>query len=207
MRKILMYAISAGVLAVGGMAQAATIRVTEGNRAQVAGTDPINDVFIPGSTDGYDFGNIDTDTIEIYGRVTRAEDQYLFQFNAVSSFSISFIFGGYDLENGGSVTASGWTGDDGKEAIFSLLDGLGVELDAKTYTTDYTAGEALIFAGGPGSYGLKIDGQGRTEGLYDIRLLGLTATSEPQPVPLPATGLLLMGGVAGLGALRRRRRA
>ena len=197
MRKFLMYAVSAGFLAVGGMAQAATIGVTEGNRAQVAGTDKIGDVFIPGALDGYDFGNLDSNAIELYGRVTRAADAYLFQFTTSSAFSISFLFGGYDLENGGSVSESGWTGVDGKKAIFSLTDGVGSILESKEYTADYTGGVAEIFSGGPGTYGLLIDGSGRTESLYDLRI---------EAVPLPATGLLLIGGIAGLGAIRRRRK-
>ena len=35
----------------------------------------------------------------------------------------------------------------------------------------------------------------------------LFATNMPAPVPLPATGLMLLGGLGGLAALRRRKRA
>ncbi len=41
-----------------------------------------------------------------------------------------------------------------------------------------------------------------------FKLTGMTVTvpDEPAPVPLPAAGLLLMGAVGGLAAIRRRRR-
>ncbi len=42
-----------------------------------------------------------------------------------------------------------------------------------------------------------------------FKLTGLTVTvpDEPAPVPLPAAGLLLAGGLGGLAAIRRRKRA
>lgn len=197
MKRMSTYVASLALIAVAGAAQAATIKVTEGVRDKIAGSTAISDVFAPGGAAGYDFGDLDSNTIELYGRVTSAQDLYTFDFTTSSTFEVSFLFGGYDLANGGAVSESGWTGDDGKDAIFSLLDGVGATITSQTFTTDYTSGVALIFSGGPGDYSLLIDGQGNSEGLYDV---GISA------VPLPASALLLVGGLAALGGLARRRK-
>lgn len=44
-------------------------------------------------------------------------------------------------------------------------------------------------------------------GTANLRIGAIDATLTPAPVPLPASALLLMGGVGGLSLLRRRRRA
>ena len=152
----------------------------------------------------FDLGMVGSDVLEVYGRVVNAVDNFAFGFSTTGAFSIDFIFGGYDLAAGGSELLSGFVveGADAKTATFRLLDaddGFSVveEID---FTTDLTGGPSGIFSGGAGSYVIQVDGSGVNAGgigLYDIRV---------SQVPLPASSLLLIAGVAGLGAVRRRQR-
>ena len=48
---------------------------------------------------------------------------------------------------------------------------------------------------------------GTNPGYYHGAKVKLNATYEVAPVPLPASALLLLGGIAGLGVMRRRRKA
>jgi hypothetical protein len=69
------------------------------------------------------------------------------------------------------------------------------------FTFDLTVADASNFAGYNPSF--KIQWLGGKPGKYDL----VSQTLTPTPVPLPAALPLLLGGVAGLGFMRRRKTA
>jgi hypothetical protein len=212
---------AATAVALAAPASAATVAsFTEGTRALVDGTVRIN----PSDTSPNPAGAFDLlaggslsggESVEVYGRIVDSVDNFFF-INAATAFTVNFIFGGYDVIDGqGNVTSStsvsGFTGEPagqnpGKTAIFRLLDaGNGFsEVDAATFTSDVTSGPERIFSAGAGQYVFQVDGscQGcstiESVGLYDI---------EISAVPLPASVLLLLAGMGGLGVIARRKSA
>ncbi|MEM9344366.1 MAG: VPLPA-CTERM sorting domain-containing protein [Pseudomonadota bacterium] len=192
-----------------GVADAATVAYTEGARPRVEGTTKLSDV--AGSASGaYDVftndggalgGSFDIgDVVRVYGRVVGGVDTYTF--DTSTDFTIRFIFGGYDLANGGSVNESGFVSETvaEKTATFRLTNTDTNDIQTVTYTTDITGGNSFIFAGGPGTYLFSIDGrgdQGRPVGLYDLRITA---------VPLPASALLMLTALGGVAVASRRTR-
>lgn len=190
-------------LFVGSAASAATIGYTEGIRPTVAGTIDINPPDVASGSPGFDVGDLgvgagEFETIEIYGRIVGAKDTY--NFSSSTDFIIEFIFGGYDLEGGGSVTESGFVKDNsgGSSSNFSLttLNGLVSFAVANPVMTDITSGASLLFAATAGDYIFMIDGL-TDAATYDIRI---------QAVPIPAALPLFLAGMGSIGLLGRRRR-
>jgi hypothetical protein len=198
-------------VALASGASAATVGITEGTRDTVDGTSKIagpDSSPLPGGAYDLDaLGSLGTDDFEIYGRIVDSIDNFAFGFTAMSTFKISWIFGGYTTNNGANlVTDSGFVKEGGadKTATFSLLKDLGGGTFSAVggpidYETNVTSGTALIFSAGPGDYVFQIDGSGPNAsgsgvGLYDVRV---------SAVPLPAAGWLLIAGVGGLAAMRR----
>lgn len=208
-------------------AMAATVTVTEGNgdnRRTVAGsvdldTDSAGTGVDLDALNGGAFGF--GDTIGIYGRIVGAVDRFTYTFTSGVNFNVDFDFDGYDLEAGGSVGA-GFSGlvdqedvlsgdadqvinGGGKIVEISLINDLLPDL-VRSFTTNVsslTSGDSSIFSDvAAGEWTLVVDGRFRpnqdTAALYDI---------EISAVPLPAGGLLLLGGLGGLAALRRRKKA
>lgn len=222
MKNVLLPAIASLFLA--ATAHAATVTVTEGNgqnRALVAGSTDLEDA-PPGGT-GFDLDALlggpfgEGDTIGIYGRIVSSVDRFTYSFTAGVNFDVLFDFDGYDLDNGDTVAAglSGLidqsvvtSGGDpvndggGKGVVISLFQGLTL-IDSNPYTTNVTSAttsDNVIFGDvAAGSYTLVIDGSGGPNkgrpALYDI---------EISAVPLPLPGLLLVAGLGGLAALRRK---
>lgn len=201
---LLAAALSLGVTA----ASAATVRISEGSRAPILGSIDLGDVR-GAPTGAYDTGTLGAgDSLELYGRIVGAVDT--FAFTSAQSFTVSFLFGGYETAKG-VVRASGFigTGTRDNTSVFRLLDATDPSrmIAERTYTSsilseDGNGGTARIFAGGPGSYLFQIDGSRQGNGgnaaLYDI---------EISAVPLPASALLLLAGVGALGAMRRMKAA
>ena len=152
--------------------------------------------------------------VGIAGRIVNAVDQW--SFTTEVAWSISFVdldiddqafFDSSDITNppsGGGFNPAG--NGDPTVAIFSIL----LESDNSVlYSTGPIAATAagagteglLDYTGVAGTYILKIDGSGQQGGnegaTYDIGI---------STVPVPAAGLLLMAGVGGLAALKRRRK-
>ena len=208
---------------------AATVTFTEGTRDLVASAIKLGDTDSdPGAafdTVGGSGGAISGvfgsgDQVDVHGRIVDAVDNFAFM--ADTAFNIEFNFGGYflsdgddsDLSDNAFVSASGFVSEGfaDKSSTFSLLrvTEAGHELvDSFTYGTDLLSGldnlknpgTSLIFAAGPGSYVLQIDGSGENAdgsgvGLYDLSVISV--------IPLPAAGFLLLGGLGGLALLRRK---
>ncbi len=204
-------------LAMASAASAATYSFTEGNgqnRALVAGSTDLDDA--SGGGTGFILNDIGGgESLGIYGRIVGGVDR--FTFTSTSVFDVSFDFDGYDLDGGGSVgadfsglvdqnfaTSSGQQGAaGGKGVTISLLDDLSNVVGSQFFITNVTTNTLLdptIFGGiGPGTYTLVVDGTDgparRRAALYDI---------EVASVPLPAAGFLLLAGLGGLVATRRK---
>lgn len=198
------------IAALPTLSSSATVGITEGIRPLVAGTTavPTTDTSAnPANAFNLDtLGTLGPDTFEIYGRIVDSVDNFAFGFSSTSTFKANWIFGGYSLASGAFVSDSGFVaqGNTPKTATFNLLDadnGFSV-VSTLTAPTDITSGPSLLFSAGPGNYVLQVDGSGANAagngvGLYDIRI---------SAVPLPASALLLIFGVGGLGAMSRRKR-
>ncbi|PWJ15036.1 VPLPA-CTERM sorting domain-containing protein [Jannaschia seohaensis] len=200
-------------LAFSGAASAATLKVTEGNRALVNGTVAVAD---PGPV-GVNLGTVDgINVAESYGVLVAGQDGYTFVSTALTA-SIDFVFGGIQTVagnlNSGLITSIDAGDNEGPKTItFNLYSGNtngGTLLDTTSRTGDVTTladngGTTSIFSGlAAGSYYFEIlgNGDGRAT-TYDITYTGV---GEASPVPLPASALLLIGGIAGLGFARRRK--
>ncbi len=220
-------AAAAITLAYAGAASAATLTVTESqgqNRALVAGSVDLDDADDAGG--GFDLnalngGNafIGSDDLQIHGRIVSSIDRFTFEVS--TAFNLDFDFDGYLLDAGGSVSAdlSGLVdhdvvlaGDDpqlvasGKEVTISLIDSMMNTVATETFLTNVSSATTMdenIFSNiAAGTYILSIDGtQGSATGtaaLYDLKI---------SAIPLPAPALLLLGGLGGLVAARRKRSA
>ena len=189
------------LLAISNTVFAATIGAyTEGVRDQVAGTTLVVPTDSPNSLPGFALGDLTSagDHIFLHGRIVGAVDNY--SFSSATAFTIEFIFGGLQLEGGGSTLTSGFVydeqgNDNDNTADFMLDDGINPPLMAQ-YMTEVTGGNSLIFSVGPGTYDFIIDGTGGGA-LYDIKITA---------VPIPAALPLLLGGVGVLGLFGRKRK-
>ncbi len=206
MNKFLKFATVSAVVLAGSVANAATITYTEGVREQIVDsvrvTGGSNGVYdVSDTLPGFDLGTVDADnSVNLHGRVTWKSDAYNFVSNNV--FDLSWIFDGYELASG-FVAASGFTessiGRDGAGAAdFTLINyDTGDSYSTGILGTGITSGNSVVFAGlSAGSYGLLISGASRAGSEYDLQLAA---------VPLPASALFLLTGLAGLGFARRRR--
>ena len=193
-------------------AMASTISITEGKRDLVAGSVAQSDAGNR-AENARDLGAVDNGPLEVYGRVVDTLDNFLF--SASQAFSISWIFGGYLLADNAFVAASGFVSEGlaQKSSTFRLLDansGFSV-VAAETFGTGLTSGNPVLFSAGPGDYVLQIDGSGANApgqgvGLFDIRIATTPSVNvQIAPVPLPASSLALLGGLAGLGWVGRRK--
>ena len=213
MKKSLLAALVAAASIAGTSSFAAVIGFTEGTRDHVQGTQQLSPKDTsPNPNNAFDLDGVGTlgpDTFEIYGRIVDSVDNFSFGFTATTGFNISWIFGGYNLESDGSfVSQSGFVseGSAEKKATLKLLDANNTNsvLQSVDFQTDVTSGPEVIFSAGAGDYVIQIDGSGSVNapgngvGLYDIQI---------SAVPLPASALFLLAGVAGLGAVARRKKA
>jgi len=186
------FAVSAFLMS--SVVSAATVIITEGNRGLVAGSTTYSPIDAPGEEPGYDLETIGLneafDTIELHGRVVTDTD--FFHFTAKSSFVMDYIFGGYDLQDGGSVAESGIVaeGTQGSTITLSLINTSGTGTSSIfSLPTNITSNESLFVTNAPGDYILSFAGQG-VPVLYDIRI---TAVPLPAALPLMAAGMAIMG--------------
>ncbi|MEM1077506.1 MAG: VPLPA-CTERM sorting domain-containing protein [Pseudomonadota bacterium] len=219
-------AAAAFTLAYAGAASAATLTVTESqgqNRALVLDSVDLDDAADSGggfNLNALNGGNAFTssDDLQVHGRIVSSVDQFTFEIS--STFNLDFDFDGYLLDAGGAIGAdlSGLVdhdvvlaGDDpalvasGKEVTISLTDSM-MNSVSETFFTNVSSATVMdsnIFSNmAAGTYTLSIDGtQGSATGvaaLYDLKI---------SAVPLPAPALLLLAGLGGLVAARRKRTA
>lgn len=186
-----------------GAATASTVSFTEGQRAQVAGSTVIVPRDAAGSRPGFDLGAVGSST-EVHGRIVESNDFYTFSSGRV--FSVNWIFGGFDLEAGGTVADSGLTAvpfDETGGPVDIFLTDLSTDTVVASVfglVTNIISGTENIFGTSfaAGNYELSLHGQGGPldDALYDITI---------SAVPLPA-GFLLMGSALGGLVLVRRRK-
>lgn len=171
---------------------AAVVDITEGNRAQVAGTTAIGDA--AGSSPGYDLGDLSLgDSVAVHGRLVNGVDY--FNFSSDSAVEIEWIFGGYDLEGGGSVSESGFIREGSAGSNTALITLGGDASGSMSFTTPVTSGDPGIFTVGAGNFTLSLDGGGGAA-LYDFRITA---------VPLPAAAWLFGSALLGFASIARRR--
>ncbi|WP_299355377.1 VPLPA-CTERM sorting domain-containing protein [uncultured Shimia sp.] len=221
---------AAGLLFAGGAGAATYIGITEGKRDLVSGTTALigTDCSPIGCIGGtkLGFGAGEASVVDLHGRIVGDRDRYIFE--ATSSFTISFLFGGVqaiDTINDGQEDGTGaeYTlnptgfireGVDGEglnnRSVFSLLGLLGNPLDLEhTMRTNVggpnsnklpNPGSPILFQGGPGSYAFTIDNRDSNPSYAARYDIQIAA------VPVPAAGLLLLAGLGGLGFASRRRK-
>ncbi len=204
--------------------------ITEGKRDRVIGTTALGFDATP-TPNGLALGGplVAGDLFGIYGRIVSSQDLFELSFSSASSFEVLFDFDGYGTEDTrkdkvGAVTRDGTQsglmsvyggnnnrfspppGPTGKEVRFSLIDrATNTVVGSKSYFTNLNSASGsspLIFAAAAGTYTLKIDGEiapnKKASAFYDLNI---------SVVPLPASVLLLLSGLAGLGLLGVRRRS
>lgn len=122
--------------------------------------------------------------------------------------TVSFVLGDGDDERSGSWSVTGW--GSGQNAVMAVLKG-GPNFSA--YLLDVGKGVS-----GRWTTQSLVNGGGKSAGLSHLTLYSVEAdisttvagspdpspVSSPSPVPLPAAGWLLLAGLGGLAALRRR---
>ncbi|WP_298835661.1 VPLPA-CTERM sorting domain-containing protein [uncultured Roseobacter sp.] len=188
-------------------ASAATVGYTEGRRDLVDGTMRIAGGDAAAS--GFMLGTIgrgagEYSQIGIFGRIVGHAD--FFTFRATSDFRISFAFDGVSVAGEQLVSGFVRQGRRQNEADFVLRTlGDPAADQVRRLRTDISqaagsGGSALIFSGEAGkTYSFGVDSRvARDKGAasYDIRI---------SVVPLPESALLLLGGIAGLGYIARRK--
>lgn len=191
---LLCAAFTASAFLLSSVASAATVIITEGNRGLVAGSTTYSPIDAPGVEPGYHLDTIglneDVDTIELHGRVVTDTDY--FHFTATSSFTVEWIFDGYDLEAGGGSTVSGLVGENSQNdpvnfTIAKNPNG-GVPELSLSLLSNITSGESLLFSGTAGDYILSFGGL-ENPVLYDVRV---STVPLPAALPLMAAGMAIM---------------
>lgn len=152
-----------------------------------------------------DFGDITGLTAGWAGRIVNATDSVTFSTN--NAFNVDFVnltdLLGVDIDNcegfdGSDCSVGSANNENGRLARFILDDGVNPALMID-FTSSVAAGTNIFSNVAAGNYTFTIDGiSGAAGSAYDIAI---------SAVPVPAAGLLLLGGLGGLAALRRRKQA
>ena len=153
---------------------------------------------------------IEAQTNGTIGEVDAQDGQYYLEMDARGNSTmeqlVSLARGAYQL----SFWYSPRSGDNATNgvdyALGSLVAGTvtgpsGAEGTAVGQWTQFVSSFSVASAG---SFALRFGGSGRSDG-YGGLIDNVAITAQPSDVPVPAAGLLLLGGVGGLGALRKRR--
>lgn len=178
-------------------ANAAVIGYTEGVRDLVPGTTRISGPDASATPPGFDLtqdlpdGDLDSgDRVDLYGRIVGSTDA--FRITANSGFTLDLL----DIRPE--------SGSTNHRLAFRLVR-VGGGFDLTAFADTNTMAQTLITAVLGGTYDLIIDMQPDTgTALYDLSITALG--DDIGEVPLPAAMPLFAAGLAGLTAVRRRRR-
>ena len=154
-----------------------------------------------------DFGDISGQIAGWAGRIVDATDSVTF--NTTDAFDVDFVdltyvLGG-DIDgcagfDGSDCSTDSANNEDGRVATFTLTNNDNNLLSLTSQFTSSVDAGTRIFSDVPaGSYTFTITGlSGDAGSAYDIAIAA---------VPVPAAGFLLLGGLGGLVAMRRRTKA
>ena len=120
--------------------------------------------------------------------------QTIADFVVGATYSLSWYAGNF-----GAVTGPGYLGDN---SIYAALDGMIVGSGASLSLGDGWYEQSITFTATSASHILSF---GLTDAEYSyLSIDGIRLTEATPAVPLPASGLLLVAGIGGLGLARRR---
>ncbi|MFC3301365.1 VPLPA-CTERM sorting domain-containing protein [Parvularcula lutaonensis] len=196
MRHFLLAAATAATMAIGS-ANAAIVSFTEGARPLEPGSTKLGDA--SASPNGTDLdaglgGSVDRgDIINLFGRIVGSED--VFNFTAGNSFDFNLI----PAPSGNSAGVTPERGPSPHQIFFKFTN-----TDTNIVTTFVANASTPVGTLGTliaGNYILELDmdpDNRRRVALYDIQVAG---------VPVPGALPLFVAGLAGFGAMRRRKKA
>lgn len=137
------------------------------------------------------------DVIRVFAAMGAGSDDLLFEIESAFTVTLSFLSDASPSNQPAFRLFAGMDPGTGGDALFDETPAGAV---ARNSPLDLGAGQSFA----AGTYVLRTDGTNGAAGPGNVEAYDIFITAQTTPIPLPAGGLLLTGGLCGLAALRRR---